>query len=323
MNNQTLQLREKNQADAQEIDVFRIGEVFAESGYFDDAKKASQAIVKILAGREIGIGAMASMSGIHLVQGKATLGANLIASLIKNKKSGYNYRVLELTEHAAEIEFFETGESIGKSRYTIEEAKTAKLATRDMWLKYPKNMLFARALSNGAKWFCPDVFNGVPIYTPEEMGANVDSEGDIIVEPARIAAVPNKTNPVEAQKNLDSFPKLAPAALETNDEANTLIENLKSLYADAGLDSTAAVKKFSGLSLPEKRNAISTTEKFIKPQVRQYRLAQIKERISSDDWGLDENGTAKFIDGYGVGGLDSLTDEQLAEIYKDTDDLVF
>jgi hypothetical protein len=34
--------------------------------------------------------------------------------------------------------------------------------------KFPKNMFFARAISNGVKWFCPDVFSG-PVYTLEEM----------------------------------------------------------------------------------------------------------------------------------------------------------
>lgn len=29
-------------------------------------------------------------------------------------------------------------------------------------------MLFARAMSNGVKWFTPDVFRG-PVYVPEEM----------------------------------------------------------------------------------------------------------------------------------------------------------
>jgi hypothetical protein len=29
-------------------------------------------------------------------------------------------------------------------------------------------LFFARAISNGVKWFCPDVFAG-PVYVPEEM----------------------------------------------------------------------------------------------------------------------------------------------------------
>ena len=34
-------------------------------------------------------------------------------------------------------------------------------------------MLFARALTNGARWHCPDVFGGA-IYEPEELGAKVE-----------------------------------------------------------------------------------------------------------------------------------------------------
>jgi len=44
-------------------------------------------------------------------------------------------------------------------------------------------MLFARAMSKGVKWYCADVFGG-PIYTPEEMGAKVDEDGDVVEMPA-------------------------------------------------------------------------------------------------------------------------------------------
>jgi hypothetical protein len=40
----------------------------------------------------------------------------------------------------------------------MKEAQQAGLAAKDNWKKHPKNMLFARALSNGAKWYCADVF---------------------------------------------------------------------------------------------------------------------------------------------------------------------
>ncbi|KAF5276407.1 hypothetical protein FQR65_LT16339 [Abscondita terminalis] len=35
-------------------------------------------------------------------------------------------------------------------------------------------MLFARAISNGVKWYCPDVFSG-PVYTPEELSMTIDT----------------------------------------------------------------------------------------------------------------------------------------------------
>lgn len=40
--------------------------------------------------------------------------------------------------------------------------------------------MFARAMSNGVRWFCPDVFFGAAVYTPDELGAAVDAEGNVI-----------------------------------------------------------------------------------------------------------------------------------------------
>jgi hypothetical protein len=35
--------------------------------------------------------------------------------------------------------------------------------------KFPRNMLFARAMSNGVKWYCPDVTSGVTVYSEGEI----------------------------------------------------------------------------------------------------------------------------------------------------------
>lgn len=160
-------------------DTLSLGEVLAKSGFFSDSKQASQAVVKVLAGRELGFGPIASMTGIHIVKGKPTVGANLMGAAIKGS-GRYNYRVVELTDQRAEIAFFENGKEAGRSTFTMEDAKKAGITSNDTWTKYPKNMLFARALSNGARWFCPDVFSGVTPYTPEEFGAPVDENGEII-----------------------------------------------------------------------------------------------------------------------------------------------
>ena len=75
--------------------------------------------------------------------------------------------------------FFEDGKGIGRSRFTLQDAQKAGLNGSDNWRKYPRNMLFARALSNGVKWYCPDVTGG-PAYTPDELGAVVDEDGEVI-----------------------------------------------------------------------------------------------------------------------------------------------
>lgn len=155
---------------------WRLADAFAKSGFFKDTRDVAQAIVKIQAGKELGFGPMASMQGIHVISGKVALSANILGAAVK-RSGKYDYRVREMSDAAVEIEFFQYGESIGVSRFTMDDAKKAGVLGNQTWQKFARNMLFARALSNGAKWFCPDAFGG-PLYTPEELGAEVDEDGD-------------------------------------------------------------------------------------------------------------------------------------------------
>lgn len=145
-------------------ELMNMAKAFAESGMFADTKSAAQAIVKIQAGQEIGIPPFAAMTGIHIIQGKPTIGAGLIASRLKGSGK-YDYKVIEASEKVCSIDFYQGNTKIGNSTFTIEDAKKALTKNID---KFPKNMLFARAISNGVKWYCPDIFSG-PIYVPEEM----------------------------------------------------------------------------------------------------------------------------------------------------------
>jgi len=145
-------------------DAMSIGEVFHKSGMFSDIKSAQQAVVKIMAGAEMGISPFQAMSGIHIIQGKPTIGAGLMASRVK-ASGKYNYKVTEMSDAVCIIEFWEAGQSIGISSFTIEDAR--KAGTKNLE-RFPRNMLFARAMSNGVRWYCPDIYEG-PVYVPEEM----------------------------------------------------------------------------------------------------------------------------------------------------------
>ena len=145
-------------------EILPMAKLFAESGMFQDAKQAAQAFVKIQAGQEIGLAPFASMSGINIILGKPTFGAGVIASCVKGS-SKYDFKVKELTDKNCSIDFFEGKELMGNSSFSIDDAK--KQATKNLD-KFPKNMLYARAMSNGQKWFCPDVFQ-MSVYVPEEM----------------------------------------------------------------------------------------------------------------------------------------------------------
>jgi hypothetical protein len=174
-------------------DTMELGKLLAASGFFEDSRQASQAVVKVLAGREIGIGPIASMTGIYIIKGKPAIGAGLMASIVK-RSGKYDYVVRKLDGDSADIEFFEKRDmgwrSIGVSVFTRADA--VKAGTQNLE-KYARNMLFARCISNGVKWYCPDVFQG-PIYTPEELGAPVTGEGEVIdVIPHVVTQQPTST----------------------------------------------------------------------------------------------------------------------------------
>lgn len=161
-------------------DLRTIAEVFIKSGFFQDTRDIAQAQVKIMAGREIGLEPFASMSGIHVIKGKVTYGANVMAAKVKGS-GRYDYRVREMSDKACRIMFYQLvngkWEEIGPSDFTIEDARKAGTQNLD---KFPRNMLFARAISNGVRWYCPDVTSGVTMYAPEELGAVVDDGGQVV-----------------------------------------------------------------------------------------------------------------------------------------------
>ena len=158
-----------------------MGDVFYKSGMFKDVASAMQAMVKIQAGNELGLPPFASMAGINIIQGKPVLGANVIATLIKNDPR-YNYRIVKGSDTVCEIEFFENSDAIGTASFTIEEAQKAGLTGKDNWKKYPSDMLFARAISRGSRRHTPGIFGGSPVYTPDELNVEVDPEGYIDTE---------------------------------------------------------------------------------------------------------------------------------------------
>jgi len=196
-------------------EIKRTAMMLAMSGYFDGKgdfnTQVAQIGTRILAGQEMGFGPFASNSGIHIIQGKPTVGANLMAAAVKAHPS-YDYRVRKMAADAVEVEFFEDGESIGISEFTAQDAKNA--GTQNMQ-KFGRNMLFARAMSNGVKWFTPDVFYGNAVYTPDELD---DSDTYTIVEDEPFTTV-NDDGEV-APESLADAPADTAAHLASPDDGN-------------------------------------------------------------------------------------------------------
>lgn len=243
----------------------KMADVFLESGMFKDVKSQAQAIVKIQAGQELGLEPFAAMQGIDIIQGKAVPNSGLQANLIKGSGK-YNYKVKEHTDKVCTLEFYERWdgqwEAVGLSTYTQEEATKAGIAFKDNWKKHPKNMLFARALSNGCKWFCADVFNGASYN---------ESDADQI-EYQAVEAVDNSG--VEALKsgNLRKLVKEEPVDVEEKPEVIEATATETKVEAETTLADDAI----------EALRACATRQELI----------ALKDSIKAS-WGLSEDDVAK------------------------------
>lgn len=147
----------------------QLAEVLARSGFFTSAKTAAQAAVKIMAGAEYGIQPVIAMQNVYVIDGKTALSDVLIGMLIDGSDR-YDYRILVTTNRECQIAFYRDNKLRGTEIWTMDDATTAGLNTKDNWRKYPKAMLYARTISSGTKKFIPGVLRGGAVYIPDELG---------------------------------------------------------------------------------------------------------------------------------------------------------
>ncbi|MEK2479011.1 hypothetical protein [Streptomyces noursei] len=126
----------------------------------------------------LGLHPMVAITGVHVIEGKPTASAALISALVR--RAGHRLRVTgDATAATAQIIRADDPEFVFEVRFTIEDARRAGLLGKDVWKKYPASMLKARAVSAVARDACEEALFGVH-YTPEELGAVVDQEGNPI-----------------------------------------------------------------------------------------------------------------------------------------------
>lgn len=185
-------------------EIINMGNVFWQSGMFKDVTSAAQVIVKIQAGQEIGIPPYQAVTGIHMIQGKPEIGAHILAAKIK-ASGKYDFKVTKHTDQVCEIDFYEGKKLLGSTSFSIEDAKRAGTKNMD---KFPRNMLFARAISNGYRFHCPDVFSA-PVYVFGEInGDAAESEDTAATVTTASVGAPSQS----AQPMAPVAPAPAPAA---------------------------------------------------------------------------------------------------------------
>lgn len=173
-----------------------------QSGYFKDATSISKAITKALIGKEMGMSLVASMNSLYVIDGRVAMDSHAIRNTAV--MAGYTIKTLELSKDKCVLEWSvrKDGktEVLGTSEYTWEDAIKAGLVDKQNWRKYPKDMLFARAVTRGARMYANQAFANQPVYEREELSPD-DQLIDIGPLDERVDAIRNAKD-LQALKNI-------------------------------------------------------------------------------------------------------------------------
>jgi hypothetical protein len=168
-------------------DVERLAKIATDSG-LTRVRKASEAAVILLTGRELGLAPMQSLRGIYVVNGTPVLSADLLVAVVRRSGLCASWRVVESTPERCTISTLRQGESEATTKtWTIADAKRAQVTSKPIWGQYPAQMLRHRCAADLAREVYPDVVLG--LYTPEELErAEPEREREVVV--AEVAQAP-------------------------------------------------------------------------------------------------------------------------------------
>lgn len=128
----------------------------------------------------LGIAPIHAITSIHVINGKPSASADLIAASVR--RAGHKLRVTGDDTYAEAILIRQDDPDFEYvARWDMAKAKQANLNTAT-WKAYPAAMLRSRAITEVARMGASDALYGV-IYTPEELGAEVDAEGKPVAAP--------------------------------------------------------------------------------------------------------------------------------------------
>lgn len=143
--------------------------------------KPANLLYAIEYGAMLGLPPMAAIVGIHVIDGRPTMSAGLMAA--KVRQAGHRIRIQatgdgDQARARCTITRNDDPDFEYSATWTMERAKTAGLLGKTNWRQHPIQMLKNRATSECCRDACQEVLLGIH-YTPDELGGE-DDGGEVI-----------------------------------------------------------------------------------------------------------------------------------------------
>lgn len=204
-----------------------------------------QAAMIMLKGHELGLGLAASFEFIVVIEGKPSVTPKGALALIYQSRQLAGMKIENIINDESEpwackvwmkrINGFEY-----TAVFTMDDAQRAGLVKdKSGWDKYPANMLRWRAIGYCADIVFPDVIGGM--LRPEELGATVNIEGNVIEGIATVVDGPEPEGPEGSEGDSD----------QKESEGEKIPQTLADLLASGYLpDAVMAASTVLGLPNP-------------------------------------------------------------------------
>jgi hypothetical protein len=157
-------------------------------------KTIQQAFAVAQFGKDLGMKPMQAFHQVYSIQGRLALSSKGLGALLW--ANGIQYKTIQdfekitkedgKTDFVTTIEFYR-GQIVDRASFAWSDAVRAGWTTKDNWVKMPKHMMYARALSLGAQRIAPDKILG--LYTVEEMvdittapNVSINEEGEVTIK---------------------------------------------------------------------------------------------------------------------------------------------
>lgn len=258
------------------------GDIVVKSGMAPaHIKTAEAAIVVMRYGAQLGIDEFTALQNMYIIGGKPAAYARLIQSLILRDHGGDAIQIIESTAArcALSCRRRDTG-YITEVAYTIDEARQAGIVdTNKVWKQYPKDMLFARAISRAGRQIYMDSTLGM--YVPEEIGGDVvEIAGEVIT-----------ARPVAATVVHESIVPHEPPA--------NRLARLHRVGEERGLDHEA-LHRVTRFKLPQLKSMAELNDAMANDLATEIETAADGELLV---WALDWEAEIKAVEAHGLDGL--------------------
>lgn len=224
----------------------------------------------VLAGQELGVGAMASLRAFHVVEGKPC--ADYSFWIARLKASGYRVEWIERTDERVRLRLTAPDGATHEEQWDKARATRAGLWNgKDPWKKYPQTMLSARCVTSAGRAFAGEVMFGC--YEVDEV--------DEIIREVRAESI------TERQANASTVQRVAAASGSAIGEHELAREQRAKECADMakalGLSRDAVFEMMDRLQIPRGRMSEMSAENLEKLAEELDGLAKDGRVVGGDD----------------------------------------